>query len=193
MNLVERVKNILLTPQTEWPVIDKEETTIGGLITGYVMILALIPAIAGILGSLVFGKFGLVFGLISAVFGYVIAIASIYIVAFIIDALATTFGGTKNMVQAAKVAAYSYTAAWVAGVLNIIPIAGGILAMLGSLYGLYLLYLGLPMLMKAPADKAIPYTLVTIVCLIVVTVILGLILGGIMALGLIGGGAAMLH
>ena len=71
-----------------------------------------------------------------------------------------------------KVAVYSYTPAWVAGVLQILPLLG-ILAILAGLYGLYLLYLGLPKLMKCPEDKAIGYTVVVVICAIVLFVVIG--------------------
>src|SRR3546814_19914555 len=86
----------------------------------------------------------------------------VWVLAWIINALAPTFEATRNPVQAMKVAAYSATAAWVAGVFQIVPSLGWIGAILG-LYSLYLLYLGLPILMKAPAAKAMAYTLATTV------------------------------
>src|SRR3546814_6606106 len=70
-----------------------------------------------------------------------------------------------------KVAAYSATAAWVAGIFAIVP-SLAMLSILG-LYSLYLLYLGLPRLMKAPEEKALAYTAVTIVAAIVLAVIIG--------------------
>src|SRR3546814_8308964 len=90
------------------------------------------------------------------------AFVGVWVLAWIINALAPTFEATRNPVQAMKVAAYSATAAWVAGVFQIVPSLGWIGAILG-LYSLYLLYLGLPILMKAPAAKAMAYTLATIV------------------------------
>jgi len=112
----------------------------------------------------------------------------------IIDALAPSFDGQKNQVQAMKTAMYPYTAAWVAGILNIVPVLG-ILAVFAGLYGLYILYLGLPKLMKCPEDKTIGYFLVSIVVAIVVQMIIGAIIGSItmmMTFGAIAGGAAAL-
>ena len=75
------------------------------------------------------------------------------------------------MAQATKVAVYSFTAGWVGGVFLIIPFVGGFLALLASLYGLYLLYLGLPKLMRNPEDKTIGYTAVVVIVTIVVLVV----------------------
>ena len=178
-NLIERCKNILLKPKEEWARIDAEPATVSGLMTGWVAPLAAIGPVAGLIGGLVFGysAFGVTYrpsvtsAVTSAVIGYALALLSAFLLSKIIDALAPSFGGQKNPVQAMKVAAYSGTAAYLAGIFQIIP-ALMILGILG-LYSLYLLYLGLPRLMKAPEDKAIGYTVVTVIVAIVLFVIVG--------------------
>ena len=109
-------------------------------------------------------------------------------VALIIDALAPTFGSTKDQMQALKTAVYSMTAYWVASAFQIIPGLGSLVAIAGGLYGLYLLYLGLPFTMKTPTDKAVPYTAVIVVCTIVVMFVLNLVLFSVVGIGAIGGG-----
>ena len=181
MDLVARVKGILLSPKTEWGVIDTEPTTVGSLYTGYIIPLAAIPAVAGFIGMSVLGynvlgtsiRFSMGSGIERAILQFLLSLAMTYVLALIIDALAPNFGGQKSQLQALKVAAYSSTAFWVAGIFTILP-ALGILAILG-LYSLYLFYLGLPVLMKAPQEKAMAYTVVVIVCAIVVGVVIGLI------------------
>ena len=178
-SLIERCKNILLKPKEEWTRIDAEPATVGGLMTGWVVPLAAIGPVAGLIGGLVFGYGGFgvtwrpsVMGAVTtAVIGYVLALVSAFLLAKIIDALAPSFGGQKNPVQAMKVAAYSGTAAYLAGIFQLIP-ALAILGILG-LYSLYLLYLGLPRLMKAPEDKAMGYTVVTVIVAIVLFVVVG--------------------
>jgi hypothetical protein len=196
MAIVDRVKNICLTPTTEWPIIADEPATTGDLITGYVVPLAAIGAVAGFIGRSVIGqttflgtyRMSLATGLVLAVFAFVMAIVGVFVISLIIDALAPSFGGEKNSMRALKVAVYSYTPAWVAGVLQILPVLG-VLAVLGALYGLYLLYLGLPRLMKCPEDKAIGYTAVVVICAIVVTLVISAVGGMIAGAGLIGAGA----
>lgn len=175
--LVERVKNILLRPVQEWERIDGEQASASQLYKGYVMPLAAIPVLAGLIGSLVFGQsvFGityrpsLVSALGTAVVQYAMALVSVFIIALIIDGLASTFQATRNRAQALKVAVYSATAMWVAGIFEIFP-AISVLSILG-LYSVYLLYLGLPRLMKAPQEKALPYTAIVIVASIVVGIL----------------------
>ncbi len=187
--LVERVKSILLKPSATWDVIDGEPATIGGLYKGYVIPLALIPAVAGLIGSIVFGfgAFGITFkpSILSAVLGaaagFGATLLGVYLLALIIDGLAPTFGGEKNRIQAFKVAAYAGTASWVAGIFEIYPPLG-ILGLLG-LYSLFLLFKGLPRLMKTPEEKAMPYTIVVIIAALVLGIIVGAIVSPIMRIG----------
>ncbi len=174
MKLVDRVKNILMSPKTEWPAIAGEATDLKTLYTSYVMILAAIPAVAGFIGYSLIGmslpmigtyRVPIGSGVAGAIVQYVLALAGVYIMALIIDALAPSFGGEKNFLQALKTTAYSYTAAWVASIFHMIP-GLGILAILG-LYSFYLLYLGLPVMMKSPQEKAVGYTVVAVICGIV--------------------------
>jgi hypothetical protein len=188
MAIVDRIKNICLTPNTEWPVIAQETTPTASLITGYVVPLVAVGAVAGFVGGSLIGRtlpfvgtyrMPIVGGLVIACFTFVMAIVGVFILSLIINALAPSFGGEKNSAQALKLAVYSYTPAWVAGVLNILPLLG-ILALFGALYGLYLLYLGLPRLMKCPQDKAIGYTVVVVLCAIVLSVVVAAT-GGLIA------------
>lgn len=195
MSILERVKNICLTPQSEWMVIAGERTSTGSLISSYVVPLAAIGAVAGFVGGSLIGRtlpfigtyrLPIVNGLGLAVFTLVMAIVGVFVLALIIDALAPTFGAQKNRATALKVAVYSFTPAWVAGALQILP-ALGFLAIIGGLYGLYLLYLGLPRLMKCPEDKAVGYTVVVVVCAIVLFIVIGSL--GSMVVGVPGAGA----
>ena len=196
-SLVDRAKNICLTPATEWPVVAAEPASPGSLITGYAVPLAAIGPIAGFIGGSIVGRavpfvgsyrvpfFG---GLVLAVFTFGMAIVGVFVLSLIINALAPTFAGEPNGTQALKVAVYSYTPAWIAGVLQIVPLLG-ILAIFAAFYGLYLLYLGLPRLMKCPDDKAMPYTAVVVVCAIVLSLVFGAVTATFAGLGLIGAGA----
>jgi Yip1 domain len=196
-SIVDRAKNICLTPNTEWPVIAAEPTTPGTLVTGYVVPLAAIGAISGFIGGAFIGttlpmvgtyRVPLFSGLVVACFTFCMAIVGVFVLSFIINALAPTFGGEQNSTQALKVAVYSYTPAWIAGVLQIVPLLG-IFAIFAALYGLYLLYLGLPRLMKVAEDKAVAYTAVVVVCAIVLSVVITVIGGAIAGVGMIGAGA----
>jgi len=182
MNLVERAKNIILTPKTEWEAVAAEEPNIQQILLGYVLPLALIPTIATIIGWGVIGMFGFTsftYGIAMGLVQIINAFLSVIIAGFVIDALAPSFGSQKNMGRAVQLVAYSMTPIWVAGILNILPTIGWLAGLIG-LYGLFLLYLGLAPLMKTPEDKKVGYLVVSIIILIVVYFVIAAILTAIL-------------
>lgn len=194
--LIERVKNILVKPKAEWPVIAAEPATVADLYKNYIVILAAIPAVFGFIKSSLIGismpmigtfRVPIGTGLVQAVIQYALALGLTYVMALIIDALAPTFGGQKNQVQALKTAAYSYTASWVASVAQIVPWVGFLAVIAGGIYGIYLMYLGLPQTMKSPPERAGGYTAVVIISAIVLgwicALVVGLVIGGAMMTG----------
>lgn len=176
-----RIQRLIATPSAEWDRIDAEPMSERGILTGWVAPLAAIGPLATLIGGQLFGwrvlgatiNPGLGSAIAGAVTAWLLAIAGTYVLALIIDALAPTFGATKNRVQALKVAAYSATAGWLAGVFAIIP-ALAFLGILG-LYSLYLFWVGLPKVMKAPGDRAIGYVAATIVAAVVLYLVVGAI------------------
>jgi Yip1 domain len=181
MNIAERAKRIILTPKTEWPVIAAEEPNIRQIVTEYVLPLALIPAIASIIGLGLIGRgmmssFG--WGLAMGVMQFAVAFVGVYVSALVVDFLAPKFASQKNLGRADQLVAYSCTPVWVAGILYIIPILGA-LVILAGIYGLYLMYLGLPQTMRTPPDKVIGYLVVSIIAMIVIYWIISLTLSSI--------------
>lgn len=184
MTPTERVKNILVQPRQEWEVIARERASVAQMYQSYVIPLAAIGPIASVIGLSVIGLGGPTVGryrvpigssIVQAMVTFALSLAAVYVLALVIDALAPTFSGQKNQLQALKLAAYSSTAAWLAGVFELIP-AMGLLAILG-LYSLYLLYVGVPILMKVPAPKVAGYTVAVIVAAVVVFVVVGAVGG----------------
>ena len=191
-----RIKGILLSPSTEWPLIAAEPKTAGEIYMGYVLPLVAIGVLATLLGSTLIGvsvpfigtvRTGIVAAVLTAVLQIVFAFFIVWLISWLVDILAPTFGGQRDSLRALKVTAYSYTPAWVAGVFHLIPMLG-ILAFIAGLYGLYLLYLGLPVLMRCPKDKSVGYTIVTVLCAIVAGVVIGVLsacaIGALSFLGL---------
>lgn len=177
MNLVERVKNILLNPREEWEVIKGEEHSISDLFTKYAMILAAIPAVAGFIGYSVFGfSFGVNLKWVIAM--YILSLVGVYVIAFIIDVLAPSFGSVKNMDASMKVVVFAYTASWVGGIFNIIPSLSWIGGLAG-IYSLVLLYMGLERVKDVPKEKMAGYFIVTIIIAIVVYFVSGVIISTI--------------
>jgi Yip1 domain len=182
MDLIERVKAIILSPKTEWPVIAGEPDDAQGLFKNYVAILAAIPAVCGFIGTALIGmsisgvgtmRVGVGGALVSAIVGYVLAFVGVYVLALIVDALAPSFGGSKGMGNALKLVAYSATPSWLCGIFALIP-ALSFLGILG-LYSLYLFYVGLPVLMKSPQEKTLIYAIAVLAVGIVISLIIGFI------------------
>lgn len=182
MQLMDRAKSILFEPNATWKTIDGEFTKPADLYLRYILPLAAVGPVCTAVGMSIFGlriplvgatyRVPIMTAVTQAVVGYVLALVSVFVIAQVINALAPSFGGQKNDVQALKASAYSSTAAWVAGVFSLIP-ALALIGLIVSLYSLYLLYAGLPVVMKAPKDKALGYTVVVIIAVIVVWLIVG--------------------
>ena len=186
--LIARVKGILLTPKTEWPVIAGESTTVADLYKGYIVWLA---AIAPIFTFLLLARFMPGFALSRLVLQYVLTLVMVYVVGLIIDALAPTFGGTKDKVQALKTITYSITASCVAGIALILPLLGTLIALAALVYNIYLLYLGLPHTMKCPPERAGSYTAVIVIVALVAGLLIGTVVGAVTGTGMFMRGGSM--
>ncbi len=181
MSLVTRASNIIMRPNAEWPVIAAEPATPVSVFTGYVVPLAAIGPIASCIGFSVVGvgipfvgtyRVGLIAGLTNAVISYVFALLGVFLLAAIVNVLAPFFGAPKSWLGSLKVTAYSLTPSFLAGILLIFPPLG-ILGIVASLYGIFLIFIGLPVLMGASREKAPIYVVSVIGCGIVLGVIFG--------------------
>jgi hypothetical protein len=180
MNFVERARAIMLDPRAEWPKIEQEAADPVYLFTRYVALLAIVPAVSGLIGGALIGvtlpgigsvREPFFAALFAAIFGYVASFVSIFLLAAIIELLAPFFGTRRNFAAAVRLAVYSYTPAWLAGIFLLLP-GLRFLNLLG-LYGAYLLWTGLPPLMKVPKDKAPIFAAVMVVCAVILAYLAG--------------------
>ena len=184
MNFIQRVQDILLKPKETWPSIASEPASVASIYQQWLFILAAIPAVAGFIGMSVlgFGGFGfrvpLLTGLVQMILSYALSLGMVYLMAHLVDALAPSFGGTKNFMSAFKLMAYSLTAAFVGGIFSLIP-ALAVLGLVAAAYSIYLLYTGLPELMRNPPEKSAAYTAVVVVAGIVAGIVVGAITAAI--------------
>jgi hypothetical protein len=185
-SLIDRIKNILFTPKIEWPVIEPEPTSIGALYIGYVAPLAALAALIAFVHMSIIGvsipfagtmRMPFMSGLTSLVMTFVGGFIGLFIVGIIINAFAPTFGGTRDLRQALKTAAYAFTPAWISSIFGLLPALGTLLQFIAGCYGIYLLYLGLPIMMRARRESAGGYTATVVVC----TIVLGFVFGAVMA------------
>lgn len=194
--LVDRVKNILMTPKAEWARIAAETPDTNRIFVGYAMPLLVIGALCSFIGmsfiGLPFlGRLPIVWGLTDAVFKVVIGAATLFVVSFLANALAPSFGSRQDMGRAQQLVVYGSTAGMVASFLAIFPPIA-VLAIIGSLYSIVLIYFGLPAVMNTPTDKQVVYVVVLIIASFVIVWVLGMITAMIMAsFGFSALGAAM--
>ena len=178
--LIARVKNLLLQPATEWDAIDLEEVEPRRLALRYVAPLAVIPTAAIIVALAVVGvqaggewvRAPILGVLLSAFIFFVMTIGGVFTFAAIINWLAPRFGAEKNYRQAFKLSAYSVTAALVAGVLAAAP-ALQVVALMVSVYSLYLLFVGAPKVMHPAPKSALNFAIVTTFAAIAVALVVG--------------------
>lgn len=190
--LFNRIKNILLTPRTEWPVIAPEPTAPGQLFVGYVAPLAALAALMAFIHlsligvSLPFGgaiRTPVVSGLVTAGMTVIFGMLGVFLIGVIINVLAPTFGGLRDLRQALKCSAYSLTPAYFGAVLALSPILPSLLQLAAGCYGIYVLCLGLPTMMRSPKERSVGYTATVVLCTIVLGVVFTV---ASMALGFVG-------
>ena len=202
MDIISRVKNILVCPKTEWQTIEAENEPHAKVFTTYVVLLAIIPAVAAFIGYGLIVPKGyrvaadfaaahgissassnfLALGLRHAIVQYITMLGSTYLTAFVIDALAENYGAQKNFNRAFALVAYAYTPMFIGGVFYILPSLSWITLLAGA-YGLYLLYIGLQPMMKATEEKQTIYFVISLIVTMVVWAVVYAILNAILLNG----------
>lgn len=182
--IIDRARNILIIPKNEWQVIDKEQANIGMILGSYVLPMCAIGGLAtfigqGLIGVRISPVFGgttasIKAGLIGALLFVVLTLVTVFIVAAVIDVLAESFSSQKNWGKSFQLAAYSLTAMYLGSFFLIWPPLG-IIAILCSLYCIYQLYTGIPIMKKTAVDKQVAYLAVIIIVTAVCVILVGII------------------
>jgi Yip1 domain len=201
MSLIDRAKNILLSPTSEWEAIAKEQATVSGLFTGYAIPLMILPIVGQVVavGLLGIGAGGLAplglpsIGVMAAgamgAVGFVLGLVVLYAMIFIVNAVSPSFSGKSDMTQAAKLMVYASTPAWVAGLMApFLGMIGGLLSFAAIGYVVYLIYQGIRPVMEAPQEKVAGFTVVIVLIYIVLSFVITVFIGGLLIAALLGGG-----
>jgi Yip1 domain len=200
MSLVDRAKNILISPKTEWDVIARENATIGGLFTGYAIPMSVLPVIGsvvamGLLGigvgafaTLGMGSIGVGMALGMAAVGLVISLILLYAMSFIVNAVSPNFNGKSDLASATKLMTYASTPSWIGGLIApFLGPVGGVVSIAAIAYVVYLIYTGIRPVMEVPADKVAGFTVVIILIYIVLSLLLSMVIGGMLIATFFGG------
>lgn len=169
MRVVLRVIAILTDPFGEWLIIEKEPCDPAYLMISYVAPLVLVPAVFGFIGACVVGvvvpgagtvRASLLEGVFGAIFGYLASAGVVLMFAGFISVAAPFFGGRRNFVSALKLAVYSYTPVWLAGIFLLLP--GLHFLTLTGFYGVYILLAGLQPSIRIPAQQVPGFAALTV-------------------------------
>jgi hypothetical protein len=182
--IITRAKSLLLTPREAWPEIAAEPETVQGLYTRYILVVAAVPVIAGFLKTSILGydvlgvtvRLGVWAGLGNALLQYGLSLGVVYVIARIVNALAPTFGGEKDLTRSLQAVAYAWTGAWAGATLVILPWLGWLFSLAGAGYSIYLLRLGLPHTQKCPDASATRYAGTVALLAVLLSILLGSLL-----------------
>jgi hypothetical protein len=171
MNAFGHAKAILVDPAAAWLGIEKDLGDPAYLLSRYVAVLALIPALSSFVGATLIGvvapsgailRTDLFDGLFGAIFSYATSCAIVLLLGLIVHLLSPLFGGRRDFEDAFKLAAYSLTPLWLAGIFLLLP--GLRFLLLTGVYGIYLFWLGTPRLTKVPEGQAVNFTVIIVIC-----------------------------
>lgn len=194
MNIIDRVKNILLTPKTEWQAINGETATPQSLLMGYVLPLAVIASLGSLLKGFLFaGTLGLKYFIVLAIIAFISTVLAYYITVIVVDMLAPSFASEKDMGKSAQLVAYSATPSYIGALLSFIPVLGWLLPLAAWVYGIYLMFLGIGPLKKTPEDKKVVYMVVAYLIMIAIYFILAAVLGAVLFAAMGISAASMMH
>lgn len=176
--IISDIRDLIVNPVQTFERLNAEETTRSQLTKSMLLYLAAIPAVAGFIGRVIIGHsvpfvgyYHVPFfpGLLWSILMFVLGVAIVYLIAFIINGLIGSFGGERNELNAFKLSLYSFMPLFVLGVFSLIPALMGLFIL--GLYGIYLFYVGSPILMRCPEEKALPFTVVVSLIAILITVL----------------------
>lgn len=172
-----RCKGLILRPHDEWERIEHEKPSVRDLFLRWVVPLCLFFFLVPQLGVIAFppeingvkAAPSIALALFVVLVGAPLMAGGVWVTAWIIDRLAPHFDGVRDADQALKLAAYAGTPLWLSAIFGLVPAMS--LAMALGLYAVFVLYVGLPVLMKAKREESIAYTASVVASVLVMAII----------------------
>lgn len=189
--LVSRALGVLLAPGRAWDRVAEAPAPAGSVMRGFVAPLAAIPAICSVAGALLFGfnianvglrmtPSGLILG---ALAGYAATLAAVWALAAFVDLVAPVFGGRRGRDEAMTLVALSATASWLGGLAEVYPSLGLPVGVLAGLWSLYVLFVGLPTMIRIPDEQRLPAFAAVLVAILLLGAARGMIVSRATELG----------
>jgi len=179
MHFATRAKNILFQPGSEWPAVSAEGTCAASLCTGYVLIMISMQTLCLMLGLFVAGNFGqdIGIGIVVAVCvaGFTLALLFTFSFALFTNRLARCFGAEANYIRALQLVGYASTPSWIGGAFGLVPFVGETVSVLAGIYGLYILHLGVPVMMRVPEGRVFRFTAILVFGAVILAMLVGAI------------------
>jgi len=184
--ILERIKNLLISPAKEWQKISKEPNDPKTILLYWLLPLAGITLLAIIIGGIfsrmsAFTGIGFFFGM--AIVAFIILVGIPFLMALIIKLLAPTFGGKSDFNRALALAAYSLAPVFVVGILWILPLDDvvslmKIIFLIAFLYGMYILYCGAGTMTGVSSPTDLGFIITTVVVYTAIWALLWFVLFG---------------
>ena len=187
--MLNRIKNILLQPASEWSVISNEPASVKSIFSGYAIPLSALQFVATVVAMGVLGigaelmelggiSVSLADTVLRGVISFAMSLVLLYVLALVCSKIAPSFNGNSDLVQALKLFTYSSTPTWVLGAIMPFLMGSMGLMMLVSLlslaalgYAIYLIYIGAGPTLGIPQEKLAGFTVVIIAIYIGLAVI----------------------
>jgi hypothetical protein len=183
MGIVNRIKGMMLNPQSEWDAVARDVPSHRVLLRDFLLPLSLLAPLATVVGLFAFDTRW------NAEYGYslmrervpiielatcVFQIASLYLLAGVLFLLARTEGRAPGFRVTLQVAVFGSIPVMLSGAALVIPF-GAIVTMMAMLYSFYLYYLGATRLIGIRPADATMFIGVAMVCMMVLSSVLGAI------------------
>ena len=188
--VLNHIWGLFFDPQKEWEVIRDERCSIGKCYASNVILLAAIPPICAYFGSTNVGwkigageaiKLTSDSALQIAIAFYLALMAAVFIMGKAMHWMAQTFDAKPELSKCVVLASYIATPLFVSGVAALYPVlwVDMLIGLAAVAYTVYLLYLGIPIVMKIPKEQGFIFStsvltvgMVGLICVLVMTVLL---------------------
>lgn len=158
------VWGLMTAPEKEWKAIKQERCTIGRCYCSHVLLLALIPAAAGYIGTTMVGwqvtarevhRLTPDSALQISILFYLTMLVAVFTVGKLIHWMGKTYGSKQKLSQCIALAAYTATPMFLIGVMLLYPLLwlNLLLGLPALAYSVYLLYSGVPVMMGISKER----------------------------------------